>query len=136
MYQIGDRVRCLVDKPENNGHIVCGSTGTVFYEKTLNSSFDSQPHEYRMETDEFPTAEKLHDLIFQAIEIEGMESDFLLETLVEENNEYYSSDECVVTPEIVRTSEPSKFIMWGNRLPHIFTVDKQRSKLVFNATVV
>lgn len=30
-----------------------------------------------METDEFPTAEKLHDLIFQAIEIEGMESDFL-----------------------------------------------------------
>ena len=64
MYQIGDRVRCLVDKPEN------------------------------------------------------------------------SSDECVVTPEIVRTSEPSKFIMWGNRLPHIFTVDKQRSKLVFNATVV
>lgn len=24
MYQIGDRVRCLVDKPENNGHIVCG----------------------------------------------------------------------------------------------------------------
>ena len=55
---------------------------------------------------------------------------------MEENNEYYSSDECVVTPEIVRTSEPSKFIMWGNRLPHIFTVDKQRSKLVFNATVV
>lgn len=31
MYQIGDRVRCLVDKPENNGHIVCGSTGTVVY---------------------------------------------------------------------------------------------------------
>ena len=29
MYQIGDRVRCLVDKPENNGHIVCGSTGTI-----------------------------------------------------------------------------------------------------------
>lgn len=29
MYQIGDRVRCLVGKPENNGHIVCGSTGTV-----------------------------------------------------------------------------------------------------------
>lgn len=25
------RVRCLVDKPENNGHIVCGSTGTVVY---------------------------------------------------------------------------------------------------------
>lgn len=75
-------------------------------------------------------------MALQAIEIEGMESDFLLETLVEENNEYYSSDECVVTPEIVRTSEPSKFIMWGNRLPHIFTVDKQRSKLVFNATVV
>lgn len=111
-------------------------TRAYFYEKTLNGSFDSQPHEYRMETDEFPTAEKLHDLIFQAIEIEGMESDFLLETLVEENNEYYSSDECVVTSEIVRTSEPSKFIMWGNRLPHIFTVDKQRSKLVFNATVV
>lgn len=22
MYQIGDRVRCLVDKPENNGYIV------------------------------------------------------------------------------------------------------------------
>ena len=63
-------------------------TRANFYEKTLNGSFDSQPHEYRMETDEFPTAEKLHDLIFQAIEIEGMESDFLLETLVEENNEY------------------------------------------------
>ena len=31
MYQIGDRVRYLVDKPENNGHIVCGSTGTVVY---------------------------------------------------------------------------------------------------------
>jgi hypothetical protein len=31
MYQIGDRVRCLVDKPENNGYIVCGSTGTVVY---------------------------------------------------------------------------------------------------------
>ena len=31
MYQIGDRVRCLVDEPENNGHIVCGSTGTVVY---------------------------------------------------------------------------------------------------------
>lgn len=92
-------------------------TRAYFYEKTLNGSFDSQPHEYRMETDEFPTAEKLHDLIFQAIEIEGMESEFLLETLVEENDEYYSSDECVVTPEIVRTSEPSKFIMWENRIP-------------------
>lgn len=45
-------------------------TRAYFYEKTLNGSFDSQPHEYRMETDEFPTAEKLHDLIFQAIEIE------------------------------------------------------------------
>lgn len=31
MYQIGDRVRCLVDNPENNGHIVCGSMGTVVY---------------------------------------------------------------------------------------------------------
>lgn len=142
MYQIGDRVRCLVDKPENNGHIVCGSMGTVVYceGNIVFVEWDNyvDGHDCDGHASEWGygwnvlSSDKLQDLIFQAIEIEGMESDFLLETLVEENDEYYSSDECVVTPEIVRTSEPSRFIMWENRPPHIFSVDRKRSKLHFN----
>lgn len=132
MYQIGDRVRCLVDKPENNGHIVCGSTGTVVYceGNIVFVEWDNyvDGHDCDGHASEWGYG---WNVLFSDVELEGDDVQ-----LVEENNEYYSSDECVVTPEIVRTSEPSKFIMWGNRLPHIFTVDKQRSKLVFNATVV
>ena len=29
MFQIGDRVACLVDHPDGNQHIVVGSTGTI-----------------------------------------------------------------------------------------------------------
>ena len=29
MFNIGDRVRCIVDHPDNNNNIVRGSTGTV-----------------------------------------------------------------------------------------------------------
>lgn len=31
MFKVGDRVRCVVDYPDNNDNIVCGSTGTIVH---------------------------------------------------------------------------------------------------------
>lgn len=31
MYNVGDRVRCIVDFPDNNSNIVRGNTGTVVH---------------------------------------------------------------------------------------------------------
>lgn len=107
-----------------------------FYEKTLSGLFDAEPHEYRLKTEEYPTPENIQDVIFQAIEIELMESEFFLELIVENDGKYVNSDECIVYPEVYRTSEPSSFVRWGNKKPHIFSVDRGKSKLSFHTEKV
>lgn len=101
-------------------------------EETATGQFDSEPYEYVLETLKYPTGQQIRDLVYQAIEIEGISSDCHLQMTVELDGEYYSGDECIVElTNIVWTEEPSKFIKWGDKVPHIFSVDRDRSVIKF-----
>ena len=107
-------------------------TQFLITEQTMTGSFDSEPYEYALETEEYPTGQQIRDLVYQAIEIEGIASDCHIQMTVERDGEYFSGDECVVElVKIVRTEEPSKFVKWGDKVPHIFTVDKEQSFIKF-----
>lgn len=107
-------------------------TEFLITEQTVTGKFDSEPYEYVLETEEYPTGQQIRDLVYQAIEIEGISSYCHIQMTVELNGEYFSGDECVVElVKIVRTTEPSKFIKWEDKVPHIFAVDKENSFIKF-----
>lgn len=107
-------------------------TKFLICEETVTGQFDSEPYEYVLETENYPTGKQIRDLVYQAIEIEGISSDCHLQMTVELDGEYFSGDECIVElVNIVRTEEPSKFIKWGDKVPHIFSVDRDKSFIKF-----
>lgn len=107
-------------------------TEFLITEQTVAGELNSEPYEYVLETEEYPTGKQIRDLVYQAIEIEGISSDCYLQMTVEHNGEYFSGDECVIElVKIVRTEEPSRFIVWGDKVPHIFSVDRDKSFIKF-----
>lgn len=100
-------------------------------EKNCVGQFNGEPYEYLLETEKYPTGKQIQDLLFQAVEIEGISSECLVQMTVECDGEYFSGDECVMTCEVVRTEEPSKYVQWGDKEPHIFSVDREKSSLRF-----
>ena len=73
---------------------------------------------------------KLEDVLYQAIELDGLDNqELLVQVLVNHGTEAMSYIEFLLTPEIVRTKEPSRYVDWGNIPPNIFAIDRARSRL-------
>lgn len=103
-----------------------------FYEKNLNGDFDTEPSEYRKECDTEDEVKNYEDLLYQAIEIECFDnSEIYVVAEFTEDGEYLDRDEFVIKPHIVRIDEPSKYIKWGDKTPHIFSIDRARSCIEF-----
>ena len=70
------------------------------------------------------------EFLWQAIEMDNLDNaKLLVELEFEENGEYLDRDEYTVTTNISRTSEPSDYILWGNRNPSIFKINRKRSSI-------
>ena len=105
-------------------------TTVDIHEKMLDGSFDTGAYTYVKECDTFEQAKDIKDLLWQAIEIEGIgDTECFVEVLTEKNGEYLDRDEFVMATKIVRTDVPSKFVVWGDMEPHLFEVDKEKSVL-------
>lgn len=98
----------------------------------------AEPYVYTMQTEKYPRPEQIQELIFQAIEVEGLDNTgFSVQTRITKEDhatgmdEYVDGDEGFCTPHIVRTKEPSRYVQWGDNTPHIYTIDRVRSLLEF-----
>lgn len=103
---------------------------------TLVENQFSDPMLYKMETKAYPDSNDIVNMLFQAIEIEGLdnssfECDYVISRIFGDDYEFVNHEECKVTPHIIRTSEPSKYVQWGNKKPHIFAIDRKQSHLEF-----
>ena len=98
----------------------------------FSTGFNSTPVVYEAEVENAEAGMmRREDIIWQAIELEGFgEEAVLLETeLKDENGECIDRDECfVIIDTIHHTDEPSKYIIWGNKKPHVFTVDRVNTR--------
>ena len=50
---------------------------------------------------------------------------------IESNGEYVDGEEFeILVEKVAFTEQPSKYIKWGNKVPHIFTVDRNNSVVI------
>lgn len=91
--------------------------------------FTGEPHSYAMTTKTYPTAENINDLLFMAMEVDCLSGETLVEMQTEKDGEYVSGDSCVVSFSPVLTDIPSKYIDFGDKKPHIFQIDKEKSSI-------
>lgn len=100
-----------------------------FYEKYDDGKFHGDPHQYKIETEDYPSPERFQELLFQAAEIDCLNGEVLCERRTELNGEYYDSDTFVLLFSIVTTDVPSEYFIWKNHKPHVFKVDRERSSI-------
>jgi len=101
-----------------------------FYEKNLAGEFDTEPSIYIAGGNSKEDILDGQEYLWQAIEIEGYDNaEVLVFVEFEEDGVYLDRDEFVMTAEVVRTSEPSNYVVWGNKKPHIFKIDREHSKI-------
>lgn len=98
------------------------------YSESAAGGYAAQPHIYRKTAGSLEEAKNSIDLIWQAIEIEQLDNQKLYaETVIEKDNEYVDSEAFYIKSHITRTNIPSALIIWGERKPHIFSIDRNRS---------
>ena len=73
--------------------------------------------------------DSLNDIIWQAIEIDGLTGYVYVIYEIEKDGEYVDGEEFEIFIEnVVRNfGIPSKYIIWGNKIPHIFEVNRDKS---------
>ena len=65
-----------------------------------------------------------------AVEIEELDGiETAVEITYEEIGVYLDRDEFVMTPNVVRTNDPSQLIDWGDKTPDIFAIDRDKTTL-------
>lgn len=106
-------------------------TTCIYHEPNDDGSFGgyNNPHIYTTNTENEPTANELDDLFWQMVEIECIADGqlILVEQLTEENGEYHDYDQAIVKVNVKRTEKPSSYIIWGDKVPNIFKVDRNNS---------
>lgn len=102
-----------------------------FYEANMEGVFDNEPSVYEVRGNGLEEAKKLlWETLWQATEIEGYDdSEVLVEAQFERDGEYLDREEFYMCPVVVRTVEPSEYIIWGDKKPHIFKIDRALSNL-------
>lgn len=113
---------------EEKGHTYMSEID--IYEQNENGDFDGEPYVYTLTSNSKSRVKMCMDVLFEAVEIEGLDNrDILVNITVFKNGRYVESDEAIFQTQITRTDEPSKFIVWGHKKPHIFSIDKNKSKI-------
>ena len=93
------------------------------------SLFTGDPHTYQINSTEMPPAEALQDLLYMAMEIDGLNGECLVESTVEKDGEYVQGDAWIVRFVPVLTDKPSTYVNWGDKKPHIFQLDREKSRV-------
>lgn len=86
--------------------------------------------EYYSECDTLENSkESINNIIWQAIELDGLTGYVDVVYEIEENGEYVEGEEFEIFIDRVVTKfgVPSKYIKWGNKTPHLFEVDREKS---------
>lgn len=106
-------------------------TTCLYHEANDDGTFGgyNDPHIYGINTENEPTAEELDGVLWQMVEIECIDDGqlILVEQLTEENGQYHDYDQAVIKVNVKRTNEPSSLIIWGEKTPHIFKIDRSKS---------
>ena len=96
---------------------------------------NSDSVDYRMLLNRYPESSDIDDLVFQAVEIEGLDNEEKLpvDYVIDKNGDFIAHEEINITPRIVRTNIPSRFVNWEGKTPHIFAIDREKSKIEWEA---
>lgn len=112
-------------------------TATIdFVQENIEDVFADAPITYELQDTTLEKAKAdLESVLWQAVEIEGFDgSTVSVEVVYEQDGEYLDKDEFFISPVVVYTNEPSEFIVWGDKKPHIFKIDRAQSKLSISET--
>ncbi len=102
-------------------------------EQDLNGKFKTDGYEYQSVCDTLENSKKsINDIIFECLELDGISGVCFVEVVYDDDkNGYIDSDEFTIRiMKVARTDEPSKFVKWGNKKPHIFAIDKNKTVIV------
>lgn len=100
-----------------------------FYEKNIIGTFNVEPSIYEA-TGERKEDIDIRDVLWQAIEIERFDESEIYVTIdFEEDGLYLDREEATITADVVRTEEPSEYVLWFDKKPTIFKIDREKSKL-------
>lgn len=108
-------------------------------QEDCNGNFNTlDGHEYITECDTLENAKaSIKDVIWQSIELDGLTGNVMIEVSHEHQGEYVDGDTFTIrVDKVVHTDEPSKFVNWGAKKPHIFTVDRKQSVVIYEDTNV
>lgn len=102
-----------------------------FYEASMEGCFDNEPSIYELRGGSLEEVKDgVEEIFWQATEIEMFDgAEVLVEVQIERNGEYIDRDELHMRPMVVRTAEPSGYIIWGSKKPHLFKIDRAASDL-------
>ena len=104
------------------------TTTIEIYAKSLTSEYTLEPHLYRRIENKIENTRKVEDVLWEAIEIEGLDNKKLyVEITIEDDTGYVDSESFFIKSRVVRTETPSHYIVWGTAKPHIFSIDRGRS---------
>lgn len=112
-------------------------TNVTITQEDLNGNFNNvEGHEYKSECNSLENAKaSIKDIIWQSVELDGLSGNCLVEVTHEHQGEYADGDEFTIRVEkVVHTDEPSKFVNWEGKKPHIFTVDREKSVVIIEDT--
>ena len=100
-----------------------------FYKKNIDGNLDYERIVYKA-TGERKEDIDIKEVIWQAIEVEGFDlSEVYVSIYYKENGFCVDFKETIITADVVRTTEPSECILWDNREPPVFKIDREKSKL-------
>lgn len=102
-----------------------------FYEEKIGGGFENgDPSCYKIEGDTFESVCNIGEILWQAVEIEGYDNrKVLVKMRAEKDGNVVRNDEFHIETTIVRTEVPSKFVVWGDKKPHIFGIDRGTSSI-------
>lgn len=106
-------------------------TSVSIYEKNILGKYDTEPIGYRKEAETLEDAKDITDILWQAAELDLPDKCTVnVSTLTyTDKDEYIDCDDFEIKFDCKRTTEPSKFIKWGDKKPHIFGIDRAHSRM-------
>lgn len=111
-------------------------TTVQVYVPNLNGDFATNPDvRYTKMSESLEEAKDIKDILWQAVELDGLDGIVcIVEVLVEdESGKYIDSDELYFqAATVVRDrTKPSEYVIWGRKTPHIFSVVREESVMLF-----
>lgn len=111
------------------------TTMVEIFEESVCGEYMGDPHVYRKTAETLDEARDVKELLWMAAEIEGLD-----DSVCHVDVEIFDNDKKVVeesklrvAAEIVRTDVPSPYVIWGDKTPHIFQIDREKSSLSISA---